>query len=355
MSIKGNTMGVPNPQPNWNQTDENKADFIIGKPETMKNPKALVLTGAVTASYDGSEQIVVNIPTGGEGGGGAAGASAYEIAVSNGFEGTEAEWLESLKGEQGVQGIQGVTGKSAYEYAQQGGYNGTEEEFQEKLATECRPASWLPTAEEVGAAPTSHKHSAVDVTGGVLSVLRGGTGCPTHSKYSILTGNAEDPVSHVNTESGALFAMESNGRARFGTLPIAQGGTGATTEADARAALGTNMTLLWTNGSPTSTFAAQSVSIDGANYDCYVVVAHASTNTDATTFLPWTICYKEQEGHLIGLPNNKNGRRAFSVNADGTSVTFKATEYCKSTYGTSVTENQYIVPMYIYGMYLTTT
>lgn len=35
------------------------------------------------------------------------GKSAYEIAVINGFDGTEEEWLESLKGEQGIQGIQG--------------------------------------------------------------------------------------------------------------------------------------------------------------------------------------------------------------------------------------------------------
>lgn len=30
---------------------------------------------------------------------GGPGKSAYEIAVENGFEGTEMEWLESLKGE----------------------------------------------------------------------------------------------------------------------------------------------------------------------------------------------------------------------------------------------------------------
>lgn len=29
------------------------------------------------------------------------GPSAYEIAVANGFRGTEAEWLESLRGEPG--------------------------------------------------------------------------------------------------------------------------------------------------------------------------------------------------------------------------------------------------------------
>lgn len=44
-------------------------------------------------------------------GGGSSGKSAYEIAVDNGFEGTEEEWLESLKGEQGEQGPPGVDGK----------------------------------------------------------------------------------------------------------------------------------------------------------------------------------------------------------------------------------------------------
>ena len=36
---------------------------------------------------------------GGGGGAGAPGKSAYEIAVENGFEGTEEEWLESLVGQ----------------------------------------------------------------------------------------------------------------------------------------------------------------------------------------------------------------------------------------------------------------
>lgn len=31
--------------------------------------------------------------------------SAYQIAQAHGFEGTEEEWLESLKGEQGVSGV----------------------------------------------------------------------------------------------------------------------------------------------------------------------------------------------------------------------------------------------------------
>lgn len=38
------------------------------------------------------------------------GYSAYDIARALGFEGTEAEWLASLKGEKGDQGIQGIQG-----------------------------------------------------------------------------------------------------------------------------------------------------------------------------------------------------------------------------------------------------
>lgn len=46
------------------------------------------------------------------------GASAYEIAVRNGFTGTEKEWLNSLKGENGANGLNGKDGedyKGAYD------------------------------------------------------------------------------------------------------------------------------------------------------------------------------------------------------------------------------------------------
>lgn len=54
------------------------------------------------------------------------GKSAYQIAVDNGFVGTENEWLNSLKG---TDGAQGVNGKSAYEIAVNNGYSGTEQEW----------------------------------------------------------------------------------------------------------------------------------------------------------------------------------------------------------------------------------
>lgn len=39
------------------------------------------------------------------------GKSAYEVAVANGFEGDETEWLASLKGEQGETGPAGIQGE----------------------------------------------------------------------------------------------------------------------------------------------------------------------------------------------------------------------------------------------------
>ena len=85
---------------------------------------------------------------------GADGKSAFEIAVENGFIGTEAEWLESLKGKNGIDGqpgkdgidgtngqdgkdgidgTPGTDGKSAYIIAVEHGFTGTETEWLESL------------------------------------------------------------------------------------------------------------------------------------------------------------------------------------------------------------------------------
>lgn len=83
------------------------------------------------------------------------GKSPYEIAQDHGFEGTEYEWLLSLKGDPGSDGLnayelactffgftgtmkaymeslkgeKGDTGKSAYEFALEYGFEGTEEDW----------------------------------------------------------------------------------------------------------------------------------------------------------------------------------------------------------------------------------
>lgn len=61
---------------------------------------------------------------------GPPGKSAYEIAVENGFVGTEEEWLESLQGADGTNGTNGI---SAYQVAVNNGFGGTEEQWLESL------------------------------------------------------------------------------------------------------------------------------------------------------------------------------------------------------------------------------
>lgn len=104
--------------------------------------------------------ITVGIPSTGNGVAGPRGEkgySAYELAVKNGYTGTEEEWLKSLQGPQGVKGDTGAVGPagnngadgkngadgadgkdgadglSAYEIAVQRGFNGNEDAWLQSL------------------------------------------------------------------------------------------------------------------------------------------------------------------------------------------------------------------------------
>ena len=59
---------------------------------------------------------------------GGSGMSAYDIAVTHGFDGTEAEWLESLRGKDGTDGRDGVDGRDGKD-----GTDGIAPELLEKL------------------------------------------------------------------------------------------------------------------------------------------------------------------------------------------------------------------------------
>ncbi len=60
-----------------------------------------------------------------------------------------------------------------------------------------------------------------------LGVTRGGTGKTSHTSNAVLTGNGTSAIKNVGTKPGAFYATATNGSPQFGTLPIAQGGTGA--------------------------------------------------------------------------------------------------------------------------------
>lgn len=78
------------------------------------------------------------------------------------------------------------------------------------------------------------------LTEGVLGVARGGTGKSSHTANSVIIAGTSTigAFQNVASESGALYSTGANAKPQFGTLPVAQGGTGATTAANALTNLG---------------------------------------------------------------------------------------------------------------------
>ena len=118
---------------------------------------------AVQQGYKGTEQQWLNSL---KGAAGVNGKSAFEIAVENGFEGTEEEWLESLHGKDGADG---KNGKSAYDTAVEQGFKGNEKEWLESLQGKDGTAgkSVFDVAKELGFEGTEEEW---------LASLKGATG-----------------------------------------------------------------------------------------------------------------------------------------------------------------------------------
>jgi hypothetical protein len=115
-------------------------------------------------------------PAGPAGTNGVDGKSAYEVAVDNGFVGTEAQWLASLVGATGTSGTNGVDGASAYEVAVDNGFVGTE-------------AQWL--ASLVGATGTSGTNGADGASAYEVAVDNGFTGTEAQWLASLVGSQGE--------------------------------------------------------------------------------------------------------------------------------------------------------------------
>lgn len=77
-----------------------------------------------------------------------------------------------------------------------------------------------------------------------VSVKNGGTGAVSLTSNAVLLGNGTDKVKHAAPSSGALYSTGATSEPTFGTLPIAQGGTGATSGSSALSNLGIKSWLL---------------------------------------------------------------------------------------------------------------
>ena len=119
--------------------DEKTAGLQNGKDGFSPKVKAEQMkSGVVITIVDADGETSATLHHGANGEKGTDGKSAYQIAVEQGYQGSESDWLSSLKGDKGEKGNtgakgnpgqDGADGKSAYAIAVEHGYEDSEEKW----------------------------------------------------------------------------------------------------------------------------------------------------------------------------------------------------------------------------------
>ena len=119
--------------------DEKATGLQNGKDGFSPKVKAEQMkSGVVITIVDADGETSATLHNGANGEKGTDGKSAYQIAVEQGYQGSESDWLSSLKGDKGEKGNtgakgnpgqDGTDGKSAYAIAVEHGYEDSEEKW----------------------------------------------------------------------------------------------------------------------------------------------------------------------------------------------------------------------------------
>ena len=119
--------------------DEKAAGLQNGKDGFSPKVKAEQMeSGVVITIVDAEGETSATLHNGANGEKGTDGKSAYQIAVEQGYQGSESDWLSSLKGDKGEKGNtgakgnpgqDGADGKSAYAIAVEHGYEDSEDKW----------------------------------------------------------------------------------------------------------------------------------------------------------------------------------------------------------------------------------
>lgn len=102
-----------------------------------------------------------------------------------------------------------------------------------------------------GKSDTSHTHTLNNLDG-TLGASKGGTGADLSGAAAnavVCKASSGQNLATVSTAKGAFYATGANATPKFGTLPIAEGGTGATSASAAR----TNLGFTYGTAEPTGT------------------------------------------------------------------------------------------------------
>nr|WP_303767628.1 hypothetical protein [Ruminococcus callidus] len=123
--------------------DEKAAGLQNGKDGFSPKVRAEQMkSGVVITIVDADGETSATLHNGANGEKGTDGKSAYQIAVEQGYQGSESDWLSSLKGDKGDKGNtgakgnpgqDGAEGKSAYAIAVEHGYEDSEEKWLSSL------------------------------------------------------------------------------------------------------------------------------------------------------------------------------------------------------------------------------
>ena len=139
------------------------------------------------------------------------GLSAYEIAIDNGFIGTDEEWLDSLKGEEGKQGIQGDRGEE--------GKQGIQGERGEPGSVDNLTTTHIESA--LGYVPANQINEHIHDNKIILDDLSDDNGILQYKGQNIITDNVEivDNLTSTSIDKALsanmgreLFQSVSNGK-----------------------------------------------------------------------------------------------------------------------------------------------
>jgi hypothetical protein len=295
------------------------------------------------------------------------GLSAYEIAVSNGFSGTEAEWVASLAGADGV-GI--PTGGASGQLL--GKVDGTDFNTEWKTAgidfvSPDTIAMMTAGGIYAGGAVTAQStpNQTVAVSAGSLitpegesyafdavAALAATAADATNPRIDIVYVTSEGVVTYLAgtaASSPAQPATPANGTILAAITRAANDNTIAAGDiSEKRYILKKPLaaTLLWTNPSPANNFAAQTITLDLTEYSYVLVQAYLATtvqNTSNSLFVR-----KGSAGQLIACTLTNKYRVISSVGDGGVAFLggFNVTSYGS----TAASDDSLLIPYRIFGI-----